>query len=64
MQTSSYDGPRFTSRFIIRAPDNLPAAVAEAAQRQMTTTSEYARRAILKQLATDGIDPFTFAGAA
>lgn len=48
---------RFPSRIEIRAPGSLPRAVAIAADRGMTTTSEYARRAIINQLRADGIDP-------
>jgi hypothetical protein len=37
--------------------ESLPHAVAIAADRGMTTTSEYARRAIVNQLRADGVDP-------
>ena len=47
---------RFIHRLEIRAPKALPDAVAIAAGAQMTTGSEYVRRALLKQLAADGID--------
>ena len=48
---------RFPSRIEIRAPGSLPHALAIAADQGMTTVSEYARRALVKQLRADGIDP-------
>jgi hypothetical protein len=51
------DSARFPSRIEIRAPGSLPHALAIAADRGMTTVSEYARRAIVKQLRADGINP-------
>lgn len=47
----------FPARIEIRAPKNFPAALARAADSDLTTVSEYARRAILNQLRADGIDP-------
>lgn len=49
--------PRFPSRIEIRAPESLPQALATAANRGMTTVSEYARQAIINQLRADGIYP-------
>jgi len=49
--------PCFPSRLEIRVPESLPYAVAIAADRGLTTTSEYARRAIVNQLRADGVDP-------
>jgi hypothetical protein len=45
----------------IRVPLSLTAAVKAAATREMTTTSEYARRALLERLRADGIDPAAYA---
>jgi uncharacterized membrane protein len=47
----------------VRAPWSLTSAIREAAEREMTTTSEYARRAILAQLRSDGIDPAAYSPA-
>ena len=52
---------RFPSRIEIRAPESLPHALATAADRGMTTVSEYARQAIITQLRADGIDPMRLA---
>jgi hypothetical protein len=41
----------------VRAPWSLTAAVREAAEREMTTSSEYTRRALIEKLRSDGIDP-------
>ncbi len=49
--------PCFPSRLEIRVQVSLPHAVAIAADRSMTTVSEYLRRAIVRQLKADGIDP-------
>jgi hypothetical protein len=38
------------------APPTLTAALKEAAAREMTTTSEYTRRALIEKLRADGID--------
>jgi hypothetical protein len=40
----------------IRTPERLPAAIAAAADRKMTTASEYARHAIIARLEADGLD--------
>ena len=55
---------RFPSRIEIRAPERLPHALAIAADQGMTTVSEYARQAIIKQLRADGIDPTHLASEA
>jgi hypothetical protein len=40
----------------IRAPSLLTSAIRDAAARQMTTKSEYARRALIEKLRSDGVD--------
>ena len=54
--TSTF-GPRFKARIEIRAPEPLPAAIVRAAGRELTTPSEYTRRAIIEKLQADGINP-------
>jgi hypothetical protein len=39
------------------APPALTSAVKAAADREMTTISEYVRRALIDRLRSDGIDP-------
>jgi hypothetical protein len=41
----------------VLAPECLAAAVKEAAQRDLTASSEYIRRALVERLRGDGIDP-------
>jgi hypothetical protein len=41
---------------LVRCPPSLPAAVARAADRSMTSASSYVRGAVLEQLRRDGID--------
>jgi hypothetical protein len=41
----------------VRCLPTLPGAVEQAAKKASTTPSEYARRAIVDRLRTDGIDP-------
>ena len=54
----STDRPAFSKNSLhVRAPWSLTSAIREAAEREMTTTSEYARRALIAQLRSDGIDP-------
>jgi uncharacterized membrane protein len=48
---------RFTEVIRARAPKELREAVERAASRELTTTSAYARRAIVNQLRADGFDP-------
>jgi hypothetical protein len=45
----------------VLAPESLTAAVKAAAARDLTTTSEYVRRAVVERLRSDGIDPARFA---
>ena len=45
----------------ILAPSSLTAAIKAAAAREMTTASEYSRRALIERLRADGIDPAAFA---
>ncbi|WP_262299705.1 hypothetical protein [Microvirga sesbaniae] len=40
-----------------RAPDGFGEAIAEAAARDITTTSEFVRRALVERLRSLGIDP-------
>jgi hypothetical protein len=46
---------RFPQRLAIRVPAGLPAAVEAAARRQFTSPSEWARRALLDALRSDGV---------
>jgi hypothetical protein len=41
----------------VLAPESLIAAVKTAAARDLTTASEYVRRAVVERLRSDGIDP-------
>jgi hypothetical protein len=41
----------------LQAPPALAAAVKFAADREMTTISEFVRRALIDRLRSDGIDP-------
>jgi hypothetical protein len=45
----------------VLAPESLTAAVKAAAARDLTTASEYVRRALVERLRSDGIDPARFA---
>jgi hypothetical protein len=59
IETSAARRPRsskFPSAMLVRCPPSLPAAVARAADRGMTSTSAYVRGAVLEQLRRDGID--------
>jgi len=47
---------RFPSFLRIRTPERLPGAIAAAADRKMTTASEYVRQAIIERLKADGLD--------
>jgi hypothetical protein len=47
---------RFAGYLHIRAPEKLPTAIAAAANRKMTTSSEYVRQAIIERLKADGLD--------
>jgi hypothetical protein len=45
----------------VRVPWSLTAAIRVAAERELTTASEYARRALIARLRADGLDPNQFA---
>jgi hypothetical protein len=47
---------RFSSYLRIRAPEELPVAVAAAAQRKWMSSSQYVRWAIIERLKKDGLD--------
>jgi hypothetical protein len=47
---------RFPETIRARAPRELREAVERVADRDLTTTSAYARKALLNQLKTDGIE--------
>lgn len=55
-------GARFSKSFLIRLPELMARGLQNAADRELTTQSEYARRAILKQLKVDGV-PLAESGA-
>ena len=48
---------RYSALIKARAPEALREAIERAADRDMSSVSDYARRAIVKQLRADGIDP-------
>jgi hypothetical protein len=48
--------PLLTERFEILLPSVLPRAIKIAAERQLTTPSEYVRRSVIDRLRADGID--------
>ncbi len=45
------------------APWSLTAAIKAAAARELTTNSEYVRRAVIERLRVDGVDPSQHAPA-
>ena len=47
----------------VLAPSSLTAAVKEAAARELTTNSEYVRRAVIERLRADGFDPALYGRA-
>ena len=47
----------------VLAPSSLTAAIKEAAARELTSNSEYVRRAVIERLRHDGVDPTRFAPA-
>jgi len=47
----------------VLAPESLTVAVKEAARRNLTTASEYVRRALIERLRNDGVDPACFSPA-
>jgi hypothetical protein len=46
---------RYPARLTLRAPIGLPQAIEAAARSQMTSPSEYVRRALLRALNADGV---------
>jgi hypothetical protein len=55
--------PRFPARIEIRAPLALSVALEQAANCELTSTSAYARKAIINQLRADGIAVMPIDGA-
>jgi hypothetical protein len=47
---------RFPRYIQFRAPKKLPDVIAAAARKKFTTTSEYVRQAVIKELKADGLD--------
>ena len=47
---------RFPDALFVRCPASLPEALDRAAEREMTTVSDYVRSAVLTQLRRDGIE--------
>jgi hypothetical protein len=47
----------FPSVLRLRAPELLTTAIREAAARDMATTSEYVRQAVIQKFRVNGIDP-------
>ena len=47
--------PRYPERLVLRVPLGLSQALEEAARRELTSPTEYARRALLSVLNADGI---------
>jgi hypothetical protein len=47
---------RFPRYVQFRVPEKLPTAIAAAAEKRMTTISEYLRQAVIKELKSDGFD--------
>ena len=54
--TTRQPPPRFTTRLEVMVPEVLPRAIELAAERALTTQSEYARQALIAKLRADGID--------
>jgi hypothetical protein len=52
---------RFPSFLRIRIPEQLPAVIAAAADKRMTTSSEYVRQAVIERLKADGIEELSAA---
>ena len=48
---------RFPNLISVRCPPALPVAIERAADRDLTTPSEYVRRALIDRLRADGFDP-------
>jgi hypothetical protein len=47
---------RFPRYVQFRAPEKLPEVIAAAAEKKLTTASEYVRQAIIKELKADGFE--------
>jgi hypothetical protein len=54
----------FDALIAFRCPEALAERAKRAAARELTTASAYARRALLRELERDGIDPAKIASAA
>jgi hypothetical protein len=48
----------------VLVPSSISAAIREAAAHELTSHSEYVRRAVIERLRADGVDPARFAAAA
>jgi len=55
MDGRSVSRPRFPQAFLLRLPDQVANGIKRAADENMTTQAEYARRAIMARLKEDGI---------
>jgi hypothetical protein len=44
----------------VLVPSSISAAIREAATRELTSNSEYVRRAVIARLRSDGVDPAGF----
>jgi len=52
---------RFPRYVHFRVPEGLPDVIMAAADRKLTTASEYVRQAIIKELKADGFEEFSAA---
>jgi hypothetical protein len=48
---------RFETRLFLRLPESLHQAINTGADRELTTASEYVRRALVEKLRADGVLP-------
>jgi hypothetical protein len=64
MSDWSKQGADFDAHVGFRCPTALAETIEQAAARDMTTPSAYARQAIVKQLRRDGINPSQLVTAA
>jgi hypothetical protein len=53
----SAKGVRARNSLQLLVPESLTAAIKAAAARELTTASEYSRRAVIERLRADGFDP-------
>jgi hypothetical protein len=53
--TTASTGRYYPERFTLRVPAGLPQAIEVAARGQLTSPSEYVRRAVLRALTADGV---------